>query len=323
MIDVVIPAHEKDIDTLGLTIEHVKKNVENLRDVYVVSRENLSNEAKWIPETSFSFSLENVASIVGNGFRTSWYYAMLLKILAATEIPNISDTVVIMESDTMLLKPTKFIENNNISLHSVSYDSNPPNNSYCEHLTKLLPDFKFDNNYSGIVHHAVVQRDILENIIEKVETLYNKPFWRACLEVTTQSYTTNPNHVSTGLGCGKMADYELLFHYPNYYFKDRVRIRPLRQIMAYKSNYGVEGFDNLDYPERTNLWGDQHIFSNGEDKNFNFGCIRESMAHISSLCEQLGWDTVTFQAHSRLGSSPHREIVKESLQNRLNLSNKE
>ena len=43
MIDVVIPTHVKDAETLELCIEHVKKNVMNLNKVYIVSKDKLTD----------------------------------------------------------------------------------------------------------------------------------------------------------------------------------------------------------------------------------------------------------------------------------------
>ena len=55
MIDVVIPAHKKDIDTLDLCIDGIRKNVKDVRRIIVVSKEKLTdklyNEA--IKSTSF------------------------------------------------------------------------------------------------------------------------------------------------------------------------------------------------------------------------------------------------------------------------------
>ena len=52
-VDAVIPAHEKDIDTVGLCVEFIKKNVENIRNVYVVSKYKLTDNAIWVSEDSF------------------------------------------------------------------------------------------------------------------------------------------------------------------------------------------------------------------------------------------------------------------------------
>ena len=56
MIDVVIPAHKKDVDTLELCIESIRKNVKNVRRVIVVSKEKLTEKAEFYCEEDFPFS---------------------------------------------------------------------------------------------------------------------------------------------------------------------------------------------------------------------------------------------------------------------------
>ena len=58
MIDAVIPAHAKDVDTLDLCINGIKNNVIGIRNVYVVSREELTKNAIWVPESTFPFTLK-------------------------------------------------------------------------------------------------------------------------------------------------------------------------------------------------------------------------------------------------------------------------
>ena len=80
MNDVVIAAHEKDVETLIPAIKSIKKNVIDLRNVYVISDKKLTDDAIWIPESEFSFNIKDVSNIVGTNRRTCWYYAMLLKV---------------------------------------------------------------------------------------------------------------------------------------------------------------------------------------------------------------------------------------------------
>ena len=77
MIDVVIPTHVKDAETLELCIEHVKKNVMNLNKVYIVSKDKLTDNAEWIPESDFPFSLDDVIDIIGESWKTTWYYQQI------------------------------------------------------------------------------------------------------------------------------------------------------------------------------------------------------------------------------------------------------
>ena len=52
-IDVVIPTHEKDLNTLNICIDYVRKNVINLNEIYYVSRNKLTDKAVWISEEIF------------------------------------------------------------------------------------------------------------------------------------------------------------------------------------------------------------------------------------------------------------------------------
>ena len=74
MIDAVIPAHEKDIDTVGLCVEYIKKNVNGIRNVYVVSKNKLTDNAEWVSEDIFPFTLSDVIDIIGKHRRTCWSF---------------------------------------------------------------------------------------------------------------------------------------------------------------------------------------------------------------------------------------------------------
>jgi hypothetical protein len=56
MIDVVIPAHSKDCETLDLCIEYLKLNVtDGINNIYVISKTKLTENALWVPEDSWDF----------------------------------------------------------------------------------------------------------------------------------------------------------------------------------------------------------------------------------------------------------------------------
>ena len=79
MIDVVIPAHSKDCETLDLCIEYLKLNVtDRINNIYVISKTKLTENALWVPEDSWDFSKEDVNEIISaykeapkNGLKTS------------------------------------------------------------------------------------------------------------------------------------------------------------------------------------------------------------------------------------------------------------
>ena len=106
-----------------------------------------------------------------------------------------------------------------------------------------------------------------------------------------------------------MADYEILFHYPMYFFPERSKIRLLKHVMAYKENLGVEGYQNHSHiGSRINFGGHVKIFD-GKDANFSFSNLRESFEFICNESSKLGWDMITFQNHSRVGSNANKESL--------------
>lgn len=54
-IDVVIPAHEKDIRTLDMAIEGIRTYGKNIRRILVVSAKQLTVNAEWFDEAHFPF----------------------------------------------------------------------------------------------------------------------------------------------------------------------------------------------------------------------------------------------------------------------------
>ena len=111
-IDVVIPAHEKDIKTLPYCIARAKKCVENIGRVFVISNRKLVDNAEWFDESKFPFSKKDVEKVIKGrtGFKIGWHFQQLLKFYSLFTIPNISKNVLILDSDTVFYKKTKFIE---------------------------------------------------------------------------------------------------------------------------------------------------------------------------------------------------------------------
>lgn len=311
-IDIMIPSHKKDIDTLDLCIRSARETVEGLNEVYVVSKEKMTDNAIWVPETEFPFSMGDVCDIIGKHWRTGWYYAGMIHMTSALVIPNIKENVLILDSDTMFLTPTKFLDGNK-TLFNVSYDTVDPRNPYYEHMWKLIPDLTKQNEYSGIVHHMLMQRDILEEMFEMVEKIHNKPFWQAYIDVTNEHYETIDGDQTHENGPGKLTSYELYFNYMLKYHPDRVGLKKLNSILAYKGRMGVEGTIDHNYPSRTSLRGNIQIIPREEELTYKFDNIKDSMEHIMKRCRSLGYDSVTFQNHTRQGIDVHKKINNEIL----------
>ena len=315
MIDVIIPAHRKDVDTIDLCIEGIRKNVKNVNRVIVVSKEKLTDKAEFYNEKDFPFSIEDVGNIVGFHNKTFNYYGGLIQTTAALVIPDLSRDVLICDADTIFLKETEFVTEDDIALFNVSYDvpKNVKNHPYIEHLSKLIPGLTRETEYSGICHHMLIQSDILRDLAKRVEEIHNMPFWKADIYVTRQEYNCipkpKPTHDKLPL---LFTTYELYFNYAIKYFPERVAIRPQKSILSYKGRMGVEGEDLHNVGSRTNLSGNVQIIPKEEEAEYSFSTFAEACRHISPRCEELGWDAVTFQNHTRIGTDEHkRECDRE------------
>lgn len=192
-VDVIIPSTEKDLYTLDLCIEGIRKNCHQVRRIIVISNARLTDKAEWFDEKLFPFTKEEVAYyLVGcdeakakeylsvPNPRVGWYLQQLIKLYALDVIPGISSNVVHLDSDTIFLNPVEFIDSHNGGLYNPGTEYHL---SYFEHMNRLLPGLaRVYPEHSGISHHMLLQRSILNDLFESVESYQNMELWKAyCL----------------------------------------------------------------------------------------------------------------------------------------------
>lgn len=212
-IDVVIPCTEKDLRTLPLCIKAVRKYGKDINRVLVISDKKLTDEAEWFDEKQFEFSKVDIAFeifqnkerateyINDSRNRIGWLYQQLLKLYAPLTIPNISVNVLILDADTIFLKPISFMDHEGNALYNVGDEYHIP---YFEHMKKLLPDSKrIFQNYSGITHHMLFQRQIIEAICENVKKLHKVELWRAMCRCIDHNHLFN----------SAFSEYEIYFNF--------------------------------------------------------------------------------------------------------------
>ncbi len=226
-IDVVIPCVEKDLLTLNLCIRGIRENGTNIRRIIVVSRNPLTDEAEWFNESDYPFSFQDVAAALANhtfllteqllqkGSRTGWYYQQLLKLYAPLVIPDISPNVLILDADVIFLRPVTFLNKNYAGMYNPGFEYNPP---YFQHAKRLIPRFyKCFPQYSGISHHMIFQRPVIEALLEEIEHHHGVSFWQIFCQLV------DPQH----LFHSGASEYEIYF---NYIFarSNQVSIRKLK-----------------------------------------------------------------------------------------------
>uniref|UniRef100_A0A6C0KX08 Glycosyltransferase n=1 Tax=viral metagenome TaxID=1070528 RepID=A0A6C0KX08_9ZZZZ len=230
IIDIIIPTCKKDLETLEIVIKNAKKYITDVNNIYVISDEKYTDNAIHIPETLFPFTINDIKSIITFENRAGWYYQQLLKLYAYKVIPNISENILILDSETIFYKPISFItEDNKYALYCISTEKHRP---YYIHMNKLLPGLnEIHHEFSGIVHHMLFQKDILDSLFNDVEKHWNLPLWKAMLINVDPNWYNNSG----------MSEYEIYFCYIHTFFKDRARIRPL------KWDISSEILENSDY----------------------------------------------------------------------------
>lgn len=191
-IDVVIPAHKKDLDTLNHVISGIRKHGVGVRRIIVVSKEKYSDKAEWFDESLYPFGFQEIGELVNNE-STGWHFQQLLKMYAPLVIPDISENVLILDADTVFLKKVHFFNDDGLPLYNLCKDKDLADSPFqeitFEHIQKKLPDIekhfpKEFKNVSGICHHMIFQKHMIEDLFSRVES-YDKegdPFYKVFLK---------------------------------------------------------------------------------------------------------------------------------------------
>jgi hypothetical protein len=240
IIDVIIPTVIKDKSTLELSINGCLQYVSNLHNIYIICKNEFIETCKFdnisekniifFPEEKYPFNMTDVQQILGKNDRNGWYFQQLLKLYSFYIIPDISENILIVDSDTIFLKPISFFSNN-IPLYNVGTEYHIP---YFNHMQKLHPNFtkKFPL-YSGICHHMLMQKKYVNEIFNMVETYHNDVFWKIFLNCVDK------NDI---LGAGA-SEYEIYFNYIFKYYNNNVKIR----VLKWKNSSRVITSDVFDY----------------------------------------------------------------------------
>ena len=313
MIDVIIPAHEKESSTLDLCIEGARNNIEGVKDVYVISKTKLTDKAIWFPEDSLPFSIGDVADKIGSHWRTGWYYGDLLEGCASLYVGGTSPYTLILDADTIFLRPVKLMEEGKVLLNTSPTDGT---DVYNEYIRRLIPGLTKQHRSSGVVHWVLQENSIVREMMALVRDIHKKDFWEAALDTVLQKYDClaagdrwqTPEH-----GPGKMASFELYFSYVLKNHPDRVKVKNQNSILAYKESLGYPGYTRSEI-SRTNTQGKTKIFNDGELEKINDGeyeCLEAAIQNVCELAAQKEWDVASFHSHFWIGFEDYQKINSE------------
>ena len=225
-IDIIICIGPNDNNIIYSMIPYTKKNIIGYRNIYLVCADpTIKIEGTiTIDENIFPFNINDLIKQFGNNKRNGWYLQQLLKLYSGNVIPGILENYLIIDSDTYFLKPMSFIDHDGKYLYTTGDEYNKP---YFNHMNKLHPLLKKTHPRSGIAHHMIVNKNILNDIMHLVETNHNNvPFWKIFLNMIDPV-----DFLYSGA-----SEYEIYFNYMNIYHETDIIIRELNWTNASSIN---------------------------------------------------------------------------------------
>ena len=256
IFDIVILIGINDLINIKNQIEYTKKNIIGYRNIYLIPSDSSLeiDGCITITEDTFPFTINTIAEYHQKRNRNGWYLQQLLKLYAGMIIPNILDRYLVIDSDTYFLKPTRFINDNNLCLFNFSNEFHQP---YYNHMNKLNPILKKVNHQSGICHHMIFETKYIKELFNLIENNHNnKEFYKIFLENVDQIYYD---------GSGA-SEYEIYFNYMLQFNSDKIEIREL----TWKNTLNINDIQNdnsLEYDYiSSHLHGIIHLTNNDHYK---------------------------------------------------------
>ena len=238
--DIIISSCKKDQFVLQKAIESIKQYIKNYRRIIVVSNEKLTDAVgvEWFDEKKYPFSMKDMYDYMDKMVpdekrrRKVSYINQLIKLYAHIVIPDLLDNILIYDSDIVFIKETTFFEDG-IPLYGNRIVHLDPYQPYLNHHLKLHPSFDFENKLdinkslkkmnsfcSGICHHIIYNKKIINEIVDLIENTHNEVFWKYYLSQVDTRHSNHVNHCEP-------ANCELYYNYVNLFHSDKIKIRPI------------------------------------------------------------------------------------------------
>ena len=220
-VDVLIPVGPKDRELLAVVVAAVRRHLRGLRRMVLVSADQQDQlwcrdpQVAWMDEREFPPGPEAIARILGDDAALGWWWQQLIKLQAQILLPELADHLLVLDSETVLLRPVRFLDGRGRALLHPASEVNP---AYSDHIQRLLPDLgRHGPGLSGITHCMLFNRQILEQLHAEVEALHGVPLWQAFLA------QVDPLHRRQG----GASEYDLYFNYALQRAPRQVRLRSL------------------------------------------------------------------------------------------------
>lgn len=224
--DVVVLVGPNDTHVWRQQLQYTRKNVKGCKHVFIIASPACMQDVKErgsppnvtvVSEDVFPFSVKDVQNVFGRSGpnkRDFWYLQQLMKLYTGKCIPGISDRYLVIDCDTLFLKPTTFIDKQNKLLFSTTkYESHIP---YYEHMQRVHPSLVHPRTSSAVVHHMMFDRVLLDKLFALVAS--RGPFWRVFLECVA------PEHRDFS----GASEYELFYCFLHVHHPGSFRVRNLK-----------------------------------------------------------------------------------------------
>ena len=174
MIDFIIPCHPKDFPTLKMAADGIK-NISCANRIFVVCMEDPKlDKVIHISEERYSkfISKEKIAKNFSAYaphllVRTKWVYQQFLKLYAFEVIPELTDSYVLVDSDTIFLRDVRF------DLEKFYYcKAREYHKPYLEPIKKLLGAEK-TIGFSTICHHMIFNKMKMSEMHSFIKDRFN------------------------------------------------------------------------------------------------------------------------------------------------------
>lgn len=161
--------------------------------------------------------------------RAGWFLQQLLKFYAG-KVLNLNDFV-LLDSDIVWFKETKFLHEKKDGYNQYYYASSSQYHAaYIAPLKRITGmDLYHEAIFrSGICHHMVIVKSVLDDLIETSERRYGGiPFWQVLLNESAIELTCRAPRQGICGGGSTLSEYEIYFNYARLKFPETVKLRPL------------------------------------------------------------------------------------------------
>ena len=221
LIDVIIPLASKDLAILPNVIDGLKKYMINCGRIICITPDQCKDDIlklgiEWISETVFPFSMKDVQNIHGITKFNGWYLQQLLKLYAFKVVANLSQHHLILDGDTILLKPITFYDV--ATDKSLFFKDKRWYKPYFKHMNELHPSLKrMNEKLCGIANLMMFKKEYLFELFNLVEQFHHKTFWKIFLEKVDPKRYEDPG----------ASEYEIYFNFMLAKHPDKMNITEL------------------------------------------------------------------------------------------------